>query len=96
MTKDKDKKKHMNVKGPTFEIKEYSFSKTPKESADQFKTRAELFDKYKDDKETSMDESLKLYAEVRKISSKDVHLVIVRDHAQNTLNLVVATKNKVS
>ena len=39
-----------------------------------------------------MDESLKLYAEVRKISSKYVSLVAVRDHGQNTLNLAVATK----
>ena len=43
-----------------------------------------------------MDESLKLYVEVRKISSKDVSLVNVRDHTQNTLNLAVATKNRVA
>ena len=41
-------------------------------------------------------ESLKLYAEVRKISSKYLSLVIIRDHAQNTLNLTVATKNNVA
>ena len=43
-----------------------------------------------------MDESLKLYVEVRKISSKDVSLVIVRDNAQNSLNLAVSIKNDMS
>ena len=43
-----------------------------------------------------MDESLKLYVEVSKISNTDVSLVTIRDHTQNTLNLVVATKNKVA
>ena len=84
----------MKVKGPTFKVKEYVFSETHEGSTDQFKTREKLFDKYRDDKETSMNESLKLYADVRNISSKDVSLVTVRDHAQNTLSLVVATKNK--
>ena len=86
----------MKVKGPAFEIKEYAFSKTHKESTTQFKTRAELFDKYRDDKEVSKNESLNLYSDVRKISSKDVALVTVRYHTHNTLNLVVATKNKVA
>ena len=95
VTNTESKKRQMKVKGPTFEIKEYAFSKTLEESIDKFKTRAELFDKYRDDKETSMDESLKWYDKVRKISNKDVSLVTIRDHTQNTLNLAVATKNKV-
>ena len=41
-------------------------------------------------------ESLKLYANVRKISSKDVALVTVRYHTQNNINLALATKNKVA
>ena len=86
----------MEVKGPAFEIKEYAFSKASKDSTSQFKTRVELFDKYKDDKEVSTNESLKLYDDVRKISSKDVALVTVRDHTQNTSNLAIATKNKVA
>ena len=86
----------MKVKGPAFEIKEYAFSETPKDSTTQFKTRDELFDKYKDDKDVSTSESLKLYADVKKISSKDVSLMIVRDNIQNTINLAVATKNKVA
>ena len=45
-------KKQMKVKGPAFEIKEYSFSEAPKGTKDKFKTRFELFDKYRDDKET--------------------------------------------
>ena len=31
-----------------------------------------------------------------KISSKGVYFVTVKDHAQNALNLVVATKNRVA
>ena len=50
VTKTKGKKKQMKVKGPSFEIKEYVFSKTPKEYTTQFKSKAELFDKYMDDK----------------------------------------------
>ena len=85
----------MKVKGPAFELKEYSFVETPIDSTSQFKTRSELFDKYKDDKEVDLDESLKLYVELKKISNKDVSLVSVRDHTQNTLNLRIETKNKV-
>ena len=40
----------MKFKGPTFEIKEYTFSETPQDSTTQFKTKAELFDKYREDK----------------------------------------------
>ena len=57
----------MKVKGPSFVIKEYAFLETPEESTYNFKTRAELFDKYRNEKEISMDESMKLYYEVRKI-----------------------------
>ena len=56
------KKKQIKVKGPSFEIKEYYFLEIPKESTTQFKTGEELFHKYIDDKEISMDESMKLYA----------------------------------
>ena len=52
----------MNVKGTTFEVKQYSFRETPEGSTDIFKSRAELFDKYKDNKEITIYESLKLYA----------------------------------
>ena len=40
----------MKVKGLAFEIKEYAFSETPKDSTCQFKTVAAIFDKYRDDK----------------------------------------------
>ena len=52
------KKKQMNIKGPTFEVNEYDFSETPEGSKDQFKTRPELFGKYMDNRDTSLDESL--------------------------------------
>ena len=51
---------------------------------------------YRDNIDTSLDESLKLYANVRNISAKYVSLVIVKDHAHNTLNLAVSTKNRVA
>ena len=68
----------MKFKGSSFEIKEYSFSETPKDSTTQFKTRNELFDKCRDEKDVSKNESLNLYANVRKISSKDFSLVTLR------------------
>ena len=40
-------------------------------------------------------EAMKLYEEVWKISNKDVSLVSVRNHTQNTLNTAIETKNKV-
>ena len=64
----------MKVKGPAFEIKEFSFFETPKDSTSQFKTRVEVFDKYKEEEDVMMDESLKLYAKVRKLFEKDVSL----------------------
>ena len=72
------------------------FSAIQEASSDKFKSKDELYDKYKNNRETSLDESLKLYADVRKKSSKDVSLVTVTDHAKNTLNLAVSTKNKVA
>ena len=90
------KKKQVKLIGLGFEFKEYAFAHTPTNSTSQFKTRSELFEKYKDDKDIASEEALKLYAEVRKISSKDVSLVTVRDHSQKTLNFSIETKNKVA
>ena len=96
MIKTEGKKNKMKVKWPAFEVKEYSFLETLEGYTDKFKTRAELYDKYRDNRETSLDESLNLYDDIRNISSKYVSLVIVKDHGKNTLNLVVTTKNKVA
>ena len=71
------------------------FSNILEGSTDIVKTRDELYDKYKDNIDTSLDESLKLYVNVRKTSRKYVYLVTVKDHAQNTLNLEVANNNRV-
>ena len=43
----------MKFKGPSFEVKKYAFSETPKDSTSQFKTRAQMFDKYRDDKDVA-------------------------------------------
>ena len=55
-----------------------------------------MYDKYRDNRETSLDKSLKLYVDVKKIYIKDVSLLTIKYHAQNTLNLAVATKNRVA
>ena len=79
MTYDKGKKKKpIKVTRPDFEVKEYAFADTPANSTSQFKPRLELLDKYKENKDIASEEDLKLYAEVRKISSQDVSLVTVR------------------
>ena len=46
--------------------------------------------------EKHFNEKLKLYDEVRKLSSQDVSLLTVRDQAKDTLNLVLTTGNKVA
>ena len=81
VVKIESKKKQVKIKGPTFEVKQYKLSEVPETSTDKFKSRFDLYDKYKDD---------------RKISIKEVSLVTVKDHAKNTLNLVVATKNRIA
>ena len=88
-------KNQVKIKGLVFEMKQYEFSEFPRTSTDSFNCRTELYDKYKSDRETSLDESFQLYLDVRKISNKDISLVTVTYHAKNTLNLAVATKNKV-
>ena len=42
-----------------------------------------------------MNESLKLFVEVRKACGQEVSLVFVRDHKHNTLNLEITSRNKV-
>ena len=46
-------------------------------------------------KDTTSEDTLKLYSEVRNISNQSVSFVSVRDYVQNTLNLALATKNSV-
>ena len=52
-------------------------------------------DKYKDIKDITSEETMKLYSKVRNISNQDVSLVLVRDYVQNTLNLALERKNNV-
>ena len=70
-------KNQVKIKGSVFEMKQYEFSEVPLTSTDRFKSIAELYDKYKNDRETSLHESLKLYADVRTNSSKDISLVTI-------------------
>ena len=64
----KGKKKQLKVKGPAFEVQEYEFSQTPKGSTNIYKSKTELLDKYKENKDITTNESLKFSAEVRKVS----------------------------
>ena len=86
----------MKVTRPSFEVKEYAFADTPVESTSQLKSKVELLERYTETKDITSEETLKLYSEVRKISNQDVSLVSVRDYSQNTLNLDLATKNRVT
>ena len=65
-------------------------------SSDKFRSKTDLYDKYKKDKDISSKESLKLYLEFQNISSKEVSLVTVKYHTRNTLNLAVSTRNKIA
>ena len=86
----------MKIIGPIFEFKEYSFVDTPTKSTSQFRNKIELLEKYKEAKDMTSEETLKLYAEVINISSQYMSLIVVRDQACNTLNLQLGTNNKVS
>ena len=48
VTNGKSKKKQMKVKGPTFEIQEYTFDKIPEGATDRYKSETKLLEKYKD------------------------------------------------
>ena len=52
-------------------------------------------EKYKGIKDIASQETLKLYFEVRNISNQDVSLVSVMYYVHNTLNLALASKNRV-
>ena len=85
----------MKVTCPSFEVKEYASADALADSTSQFKNKTRLLEKYRETKDIPSKESLKLYLEVRKISSQDVSLITVRDYSQNTLNLALTTKNRV-
>ena len=89
-------KRKMKIPGCAFEVKEYTFADTLVDSSSQYKDRANSVDKYKDIKDITSEETLKLYSEVRNISNQDVSLVLVRDYVQNTLNLALESKNRVA
>ena len=60
------------------------------------KNKIELLEKYKETKDITSEETLKLYSKMRNISNKNVSLVSVRDYAQNTLNLALENRNRVT
>ena len=58
---DRSKKK-MKVTRPAFEVKKYAFADTLVDSTTQFKNKTELMEKYKETKEITLEETLKLYS----------------------------------
>ena len=63
----KGKMKQVKVKGPTFKVKEYAFPQTPKGSKDRYRSKIELLEKYKEGKDITMNECLKLYEDSEEI-----------------------------
>ena len=84
------------VKGPTVEVQEYEFAQTLEGSTNRYRSKTKLLEKYKENKDITMNESIKLSAEVRKACDHEVSLVFVRDHMHNTLNLAIASRNRVA
>ena len=69
----------MKITGPIFEVKEHAFTDTLTDSTSQFRNKMELLEKYKDTKDVTSKEALKLYSKVRNISNQNVSLIAVRD-----------------
>ena len=95
VVKTRRKKKQVKIKGPSFEVQQYEFLEVPKTSIDKFKSKSDLYDKYMDDREISLNEYSKLYPDVMKMLIKQVSLITDKDHAKNTLNLEVSTKKRI-
>ena len=85
----------MKIVVPIFEVKEYSFTDTSVESTSQFRNKMELLDKYKEIKDMSSDETMKLYVEVKHISNQNVSLIAIRGQDHKTLNFTQETNDKV-
>ena len=47
------KKKKEKIRGSSFEVQEYEFSEVQEASSDKFKSKDDLYDRYKKDKEIS-------------------------------------------
>ena len=58
VAKAKGKSKTMKVKGPTFEVQEYTFDSVPEGTMNKYKSKTELLDSYKDVGENTFDEKL--------------------------------------
>ena len=94
-TSEDEGNQERKIIGPIFEVKEYVFADTPIDFTSQFRNEMELLEKYKETKDMTSEETLKLYTKVRKISSQDVSLIAIRDQDHNTLNLALETNEKV-
>ena len=51
VSEDENNKGKMKVKGPSFELQEYEFLKVLETFSDKFRSKTDLYDKYKKDKD---------------------------------------------
>ena len=65
-------------------------------STNRYRSKTEILEKYKENKDITMNESLKFSAKVRKACCHEVSLVSIRYHKKNTLNLDITYRNRVA
>ena len=87
--KTKGKSKIVKVNGPSFMIREYTFSSVDEEGVRKYKSKAELLEKYREASKRVFEEWSKLCEEVDKLQGQKTSLAKVRDSTKGTLNLVV-------
>ena len=85
------------VQVPIVQVQEYNFAEAHESSSsDRYTSRNDLYTRYGHVKMFSLEKTLNIFPKVRDISYKEISLVTVKDHVKNTLNLVVATQDRVS
>ena len=75
------------------ELQEYVFDRV---TPNNYTSKEEWLNTYREVADKTFDETVKLYEEVRQLPKPDVTLKTVRDHAKDTLSLAMAVGNKVS
>ena len=97
MVKVEDKKMKEKVQGPVVQVQEYIFAEVHESgSSDRYKSINDLYTRYGQGKKFLQKKTLNPFPKVMDISDKEISLVTVKDHVKNTLNLAVATQDRVS
>ena len=88
----KGNKKQEQPKVTGLELQEYVFDGlTP----NKYSSKEEWLNTYREKADKNFDETMKLYEEVRQFPKPDITLKNIRDHAKDTLRLVITVGNKV-